>query len=64
MAGHRSSWPPDAPDDLFPPEIKHLLGTAQRTISQHVNRHGHCADCGSIWPCHSAELAAFTLDAL
>jgi len=64
MAGHRSSWPPDAPGDRFPPEVKRLLDTARRTISQHVNRHGNCADCGSIWPCRRAELAAFTLDAL
>jgi hypothetical protein len=64
MAGHRSSSPADALGELFPPEVKRLLDTARRTISQHVNRHGNCADCGSIWPCRSAELAAFTLGAL
>lgn len=36
----------------------------RRTIDQHVNRHGNCADCGSNWPYQSAELAAFTLGAL
>jgi hypothetical protein len=50
--------------DFFPPELIHLLGTASRVIDQHVNDHGECADCGSIWPCHHAQLAEFALAAL
>lgn len=64
MMRHRSSWPPDAPVDFLPPELRHLLGTARRVIDQHVNQHGNCAECGSSWPCQRAELAAFTLGAL
>lgn len=50
--------------DLFPAELVHLLGTATRTIDQHVNNGGKCADCGSIWPCQLAQLAEFALAAL
>ena len=50
--------------DLFPPELVHLLGTARRVIDQHVNNRGECAHCGSIWPCHHAQLAEFALAAL
>ncbi len=51
-------------DSFFPPELMGLLGTAQRVIDQHVNDHGTCADCGSIWPCQRARLADFALTAL
>ena len=50
--------------DLFPAELVDLLGTARRVIDQHVNDHGDCADCGSIWPCQHAQRAEFALSAL
>jgi hypothetical protein len=56
--------PTAGPADLFPAELVQLLGTATRTIDQHVNDCGKCADCGSIWPCHLAQLAEFALAAL
>lgn len=49
--------------DHFPPELVRLLGTARRVIDQHVNNHGNCAVCGSIWPCQRAQLAASALAA-
>jgi hypothetical protein len=51
-------------DGFFPPELMHMLDTAQRVIDQHVNAYGICADCGSIWPCQRAQLAEFALTAL
>jgi hypothetical protein len=51
-------------DEFFPPELMHLLATAQQVIDQHVNAYGICAYCGSIWPCQRAELADFALTAL
>jgi len=56
--------PTAGPADLFPPELVHLLGTAQHVIDQHVNDRGSCARCGSSWPCQRAQLAAFALGAL
>lgn len=56
--------PTAGPADLFPPELVHLLGTAQQVIDQHVNDRGHCAGCGSVWPCQRALLAEFALGAL
>jgi hypothetical protein len=53
-----------SPADLFPPELVHLLGTAQQVIDQHVNDCGNCACCGSLWPCQRAQLAEFALGAL
>jgi len=50
--------------DLLTPELMRLLGTAKRVIDQHVNDYGDCADGGSIWPCHHAQLAEFALAAL
>lgn len=64
MAGQHPSWAPDAPGDFLPPELENLLRTARLLIGQHVSQQGTCADCGSRWPCQSAELAAFTLGAL
>jgi hypothetical protein len=52
------------PGDFFPPEFMHLLGTARRVIDRHVNDHGICAACGSIWPCQRAQLADFALAAV
>lgn len=50
--------------DFFPPEVVHLLGTAQQVIDQHLNDRGSCACCGSAWPCQRARLAEFALGAL
>ena len=50
--------------ELLPPELMLLLSTARRVIDEHVNDHGDCADCGSIWPCHHAQLAELALAAL
>lgn len=50
--------------DLFPAEVRHLLGTARRVIDEHVNDAGTCADCGSDWPCQRACLAESALAAL
>jgi len=49
---------------VFPPELMHLLATAQQVIDQHVNAYGICAYCGSKWPCQRAQLAEFALAAL
>jgi len=58
----------DAPEpklgDFFAPEFVHLLGTARCVIDQHVNDHGNCACCGSLWPCQRAQQAEFALAAL
>lgn len=56
--------PTTGPADLFPPELVHLLGTAQQVIDQHVNNCGSCACCGAVWPCQRARLAEFALGAL
>jgi hypothetical protein len=56
--------PTPAPGDLFPPEVRHLLGTARRVIDQHVSDNGTCAECASIWPCQRARLAESALAAL
>lgn len=56
--------PTSSPRDYFPPELVCLLGTATQVIDQHVNDHGFCADCGSIWPCERAQLAEFALATL
>jgi hypothetical protein len=53
--------PTTSPADYFPPELVHLLGTAQQVIDQHLNDHGNCTDCGSVWPCERAQLAEFAL---
>jgi len=53
-----------SPGDFLPPELAQLLGTATRVIDQHINDHGNCADCGSIWPCQRARLAELALAAL
>jgi hypothetical protein len=50
--------------DFFPPEFVHLLDTATHVIDEHLNDHGYCTDCGSVWPCQRAQLAEFTLAAL
>jgi hypothetical protein len=50
--------------DFFPPEFIRLLGTAKCVIDQHINDHGNCAACRSIWPCQRARLADFALAAL
>lgn len=50
--------------DFLPPELMHLLGTARHVIDQHVNDQGHCAECGSIWPCQRAQLAELALGSL
>jgi hypothetical protein len=50
--------------DFLPPELMHLLGTARRVIDQHINDQGHCAECGSVWPCQRALLAELALGAL
>lgn len=56
--------PAPSTNGSFSPEFLHLLGTARRAIDQHVNNHGTCVDCGSLWPCQRAQLAEFTLAAL
>jgi hypothetical protein len=56
--------PPARAEDLFPPAVVRLLDTARQAIDQHVNNHGSCVDCGSVWPCHCARLAEFALGAL
>jgi hypothetical protein len=56
--------PTPSSGDFLPPELAHMLGTATRVIDQHVNDHGNCADCGSIWPCQRARLAELALAAL
>jgi hypothetical protein len=52
------------PDDLFPPEVRHLLGTARRVIDQHICDNGNCAECASSWPCQPARLAESALATL
>lgn len=61
-SGHAN--PAARPADLFPPALVRLLDTARQVIDQHVNSYGDCADCGSVWPCHSAKLAESALAAL
>jgi len=56
--------PTTSADGFYPPELMHLLATAQRVIDQHVNAYGMCASCGSIWPCQRAQLAEFALAAV
>jgi hypothetical protein len=56
--------PATSKDGFFPPELMHLLATAQRVIDQHVNAYGMCAYCGSAWPCRHAQLAEFALAAV
>ncbi len=56
--------PAPNPADLFPPVVVRLLDTARRAIDLHVNNHGNCADCGSLWPCHRAQLAESALAVL
>lgn len=53
-----------SPADMFPPVLVRLLDTARRVIDLHINSHGHCADCGSPWPCHRAQLAESALAVL
>jgi len=53
-----------SPGDFLPPELAQLLGTATRVIDEHINDHGNCADCGSIFPCQRARLAELALAAL
>lgn len=55
--------PADA-GDFLSPELMHMLDTATRMIDQHVNHRGHCAVCGSVWPCQPAQLAESALAAL
>ncbi len=55
---------PQAPGDLFPVEVVHLLGTARRVIDQHVNDRGTCTECASNWPCQPARLAESALATL
>src|SRR5215469_1957629 len=56
--------PTPSKDGFFPPELMHLLATAQRVIDEHVNAYGTCDCCGSVWPCQRAQLAEFALTAL
>lgn len=55
---------PASHTDLFPPELMHLIGTAQRVIDRHVDDYGRCAECRLTWPCQSARQADFVLAAL
>jgi hypothetical protein len=52
------------PSDSFSPELMRLLQTARQVIDQHINDRGRCADCGSSWPCHRAQLAEHALAGL
>lgn len=56
--------PTTSKDGFYPPELMHLLATAQRVIDQHVNAYGICAYCGAMWPCQRAQLAEFALTAV
>jgi hypothetical protein len=57
-------YTPTPGEDFFPPELLHLLVNAAHVIDQHLNDHGRCAECRSIWPCQRAQLAEFTLAAV
>jgi hypothetical protein len=52
------------PEDLFPSEVMHLLGTARRVIDQHISDNGTCAECASLWPCQLARQAESALATL
>jgi hypothetical protein len=54
--------PPAA--DMFPAALVRLLNTARQAVDEHVNDHGNCDDCGSVWPCERAQLAEFVLATL
>jgi hypothetical protein len=56
--------PTSCTGDVFPPELLRMLGSARRVIDQHLNDHGHCACCGSTWPCERAQLAELALAGL
>lgn len=56
--------PTPSKDGFFPPEFVRLLAVAQRVIDQHINAHGTCAYCGSIWPCQRVQQADFALTAV
>jgi hypothetical protein len=56
--------PTPVPHEFLTPELARLLGTARQVIDQHVNDHGHCADCGLSWPCQRGQQAEFSLAAL
>ena len=50
--------------DCVPPSLALLLKTAQAEIDRHINDHGLCIICHSVFPCDRAILADLALSAL
>lgn len=47
-----------------PASMTKLLATARAELDRHVNADGTCQACRDEWPCETACLAAFTLEAV
>jgi hypothetical protein len=46
------------------PILAKLVATARAELDCHISADGACAECGMAWPCETACVAAFTLEAV
>jgi hypothetical protein len=52
------------PRGILPLPLVRHLATARHELDRHLNDHGLCSICGSVWPCERAVLADLALASL